>query len=78
MRLCYAGYQISTKSSRSRRKSISYADRDRGPTTDITLGDRSSTPPYTPLRQMQQLLHSRGAALLATGQAIARANAQRS
>ncbi|CAI7749576.1 unnamed protein product [Closterium sp. NIES-53] len=40
--------------------------------------DRSSTPPYTLLRQMQLLHRLRGAASLAIGRAIARVNAQMS
>ncbi|CAI5485125.1 unnamed protein product [Closterium sp. Yama58-4] len=38
------GLSILTRFSRSPRKSTSYDDRDRGPTTDIVLGDRSSAP----------------------------------
>ncbi|CAI7746779.1 unnamed protein product [Closterium sp. NIES-54] len=52
-------------------------NRDRGSTTDNVLGDRPSTPLYTPLQRMQLLRHLRGAALLVIGRAIARANAQR-
>ncbi|CAI7810914.1 unnamed protein product [Closterium sp. NIES-54] len=70
--------EFQTRSSRSPRKSTSYDDRDRGPTTDNVLEDQSSTPPYTPLRRMQLPHRLRGAALLATGRAIARVNAQRS
>ncbi|CAI7869747.1 unnamed protein product [Closterium sp. NIES-53] len=47
-------------------------------TTDNVIGDRPSTPPYTPLQQMQLPRHLRGATLLVTGRAIARVNAQRS
>ncbi|CAI7871334.1 unnamed protein product [Closterium sp. NIES-53] len=48
-----------------------------GATMDNVLEDKSSTPPYTPLRRMQLPHHLRGVALLAIGQAIARVNAQR-
>ncbi|CAI7748710.1 unnamed protein product [Closterium sp. NIES-54] len=45
--------------------------------SDNVLGDRSSTPPYTPLRRMQLPHRLRGAALLEIGRAIARVNAQK-